>query len=113
MVDTGDGGIQILALHAVDSLFGFQHGAEQLLGAENLMAAAKGPDLRKDLVEGAHAKGHGVSIVDNPGFRSVIPDGFADGDKHGDGTHGAHESAGADRVAHRLPDAEALRQVDV
>ena len=78
VVNAGDCCIQVLPFYPVDLFPGFQHGAEQLLGAEDLMAAAEGPDRRKNLIEGAHTKGHGIGIVDHPGFRRVIPDGLPD-----------------------------------
>ena len=113
MVDARHGGVQILPDDARDSLLRLQHGAEQLLGPEHLMAAAEGLDLREDMIQRPHAEGHGVGVVDDPRVRRVIPDRLGDFHIHGDRAHRAHESAGADRVAHRLIDAHPLRQVHI
>ena len=113
MVDAGDSGAQILASDIGDAFFGLQHGAEELLGSEDLVAAAEGPDGGKDFIERADAEGHGVGVIDDPGIRREVPDGFGDDNIHGDRAQGAHESAGTDGVAYGLPDADALRQVDV
>ena len=113
MVDAGDRGAEVLPGDAVDPFLRFQHGTEQFLGAENLMAATEGADAREDLIERPYAQGHGIGIIDDPCIRRVIPDRFGNGDEHGYGAHGAHEAAGADRIAHGLEDPNPLRQVDI
>ena len=44
---------------------------------------------------------------------TVIADRFSDGDIHGDGAHGAHETARTYGIAHRLINAVSFRRVDV
>ena len=113
MVDASDGGGQRLPGGPGDAVFPCQHVAQQLLGAEYLVAAAEGLDLREYVVQRAHAQAHGVGVVNHPGVGGICPDGLADLHKHGDGAHGPHETARADGVAHGLPDAHPLGQVHV
>ena len=113
VVDAGDGGVQFLPRDAGDAVLLFEHRAQQLLRAEHLVAAAEGLDAGEHVVQRAHAQRHGVGVVDDPGARRVRLDGLGDLDVHRDRAHGAHEAARAHRVAHRLPHAHALGQVDV
>ena len=110
VVDAVDGGVQLVTVHLFDAQLLLEDVAQQLLGAEDLMATAKGLDLREHLIQGADGQRHGVGVVDDPGLGRVIADGLADLHKHGDGAHRAHEAAGADGIAHGLVHAHALRQ---
>ena len=113
MIDPGDRRAQVLPADPGDAFFRLQHAAEQLLGAENLMAAAEGMNGRENLIKGPHTKGHGIGVVDDPGIRGNIPDGFGNRDKHRNGPHGPHKAARTDCIPDRLKDPDPFGEVDV
>ena len=81
------------------------HPGKEFLSAENLMTAAKGFNLREYPVKSLHAESHGIGVVDDPGIRTMGFDGFPDFLKHGQGTHGAQNTAGAGGVPYGLKNA--------
>ena len=113
VVNALDVDLDILAGNIFQAQFLIQNVGQQRLGAEHLVAAAERLDLGEHMVQGTHAEGHRVGVVDDPGIGTVITDRFSDGDIHGDGAHGAHETACTYGIAHRLIDAVSFRRVDV
>ena len=86
---------------------------QHLLGAEHLVAAAESLDFGKFMVQGFHAQGHGVCVIDDPGLRGKFPDGPGDLRKHGHGAQPPHHPAGTRRVSHGLINPQPFRHMHV
>ena len=90
-----------------------QHAAQQLLGVEDLMAAAEGLDAGEHIVEGLDADAHGVGEVQHPGIGADVPNLPGELLVNGHGPHGPQHAAGTGGVAHGLVYAVLLRGVDI
>ena len=107
------GNTNVLTRYILDIAHIFQHGSQQLLGAEHFMAAAERLDLREHIVKGGHAQGHGVGVVNDPRLGRIRLDGLRNLHKHGDGTHCTHQSTRTHRIAYGLIHTHTLRGVHV
>ena len=86
-------------------------GRQNLLGSKHLMAAAKGFDTRKNLIQRFYTQGHGIGIVDDPGLRTVFPNGLSKLHEHRQCAQSAYHASRPRRIPYRLIDAKPLRQV--
>ncbi len=105
MVDALDVYLNLVAVNLLHAHLLLDHSCDDLLGAEHLVAAAKALDFREYLVHHLDAHGHGVGVVDDPGFGAVLLDGLRELNVVGEGAQGADNAAGAHGVAYRLVDA--------
>ena len=91
----------------------FINSLQHLLRAEYLVAAAKGLDLRENIVQCLYAKRHRIRVVDDPCIRAEAPDRLRNFHIHRNGTQRTDNSSGACRISDRLIAADTLRQMNI
>ena len=111
MIDTQNIGLDLTAVYTLNSGNIRQCFCQQLLCAEYFVAAAKRLDLRKYFIQCTHTQRHRIGIVDDPCFRTIIPDRFGNRYKHGYRTQCPHDSSRAGRISYRLINAVLLRSM--
>ena len=113
MIDSGYIDQNIMPVFDLVSSLLFINSLQHLLRAKHLVAAAKGFDLRENIVQCLYAKRHRVRVVDDPCIRAKAPDRLRDLHIHRDGTQRADNSSGACRISDGLIAADTLRQMNI
>ena len=113
MIDSGYIDQNIMPVFDLVSGLLFINSLQHLLRAKHLVAAAKGFDLRENIVQCLYAKRHRVRVVDDPGIRAKAPDRLCNLHIHRDGTQRTDNSSGACRISDGLIAADTLRQMNI
>ena len=83
----------------------FQRHQQKPLRPEHFMTAAECLNLREYPIERPRTDGHGIGIIDNPGFRAVCLYGLRNHLIHGNCSQRTEDSAGPHGIAYGLVNA--------
>ena len=77
------------------------------------MTASKCLNLRKDVVQRLYTQGHGIGVIDNPGIRGILSDGFCKFYIYRNGAEGSYHTSRPSRITHGLADSKTLRHMNI